>query len=281
MSSYTLGIILLILVIIGTGTVIKWIYKILKKFVNIIQNTNKTGKEHPDAERIKQQPRKFNQIDSGIRQKSKDYYNSEYYKQKHITPKEIKKDKGTTGEYAIYKELQNYENTGGRFIFNAYIEKDNNNTTELDVILIQSCGLIVFESKNYSGYIYGKEDESHWTEVLGKGKGRKTYKFYNPINQNKNHIAAIKKLVGPEVPVNNIVVFSDRCNLQGVKAKYSDIKIVNLRDVNKAVYEIMIKYHDSIGKDKIEELYELLYQKTQVSEEIKQQHIQNIKTKYY
>jgi hypothetical protein len=270
MSSYTLGIILLILIIIGAGTIIKWIYKILKKIVFSLQNTNKVSKEHPDAELIKQKPRRFN----------RNYYNSEYYKQKQITPKEIQKDKGTKGEYAIYKELKNYENTGGRFLFNTYIEKNNQTTTELDVILIHSCGLIVFESKNYSGSIYGKEDESHWTELLGKGKGRKTYRFYNPIIQNKNHIAAIKKLIGSEVPVNNIVVFSDKCNLQGVKVRYSDIKIVNLRDVNKAVYDIMIKYHDSIGQEKIEELYKMLYQKTQVTEEVKQQHIQNIRTRY-
>jgi hypothetical protein len=76
-------------------------------------------------------------------------------------------EKGKSGEYLVYKVLQNYEKDGAKFLFNCYLPKNNNNdTTEIDVIMIHNSGIYVFESKNYSGWIFGSEHQQKWTQTL-------------------------------------------------------------------------------------------------------------------
>lgn len=65
------------------------------------------------------------------------------------------------------------------------------------ILLINNHGVFVFESKNYSGWIFGNERSKTWTQTLpqGKGKSHKEH-FLNPIMQNKLHIKWIKSLIG-------------------------------------------------------------------------------------
>ena len=93
---------------------------------------------------------------------------------------------------------------------NVYIPKNDGTTTEIDLLMINKTGIYVFESKNYSGWIFGDEKSKNWTQTL---KGGKKNKFFNPILQNRAHINALKKLV-KDVDSNNFysyIVFSDRC----------------------------------------------------------------------
>ena len=57
------------------------------------------------------------------------------------------------GEYFTYQciaPLNGYK----KFIFNCYLPKADGETTEVDVILLHESGIYVFESKNYSGWIF-------------------------------------------------------------------------------------------------------------------------------
>jgi hypothetical protein len=51
---------------------------------------------------------------------------------------------------------------------NIYLDNVNTDTKEIDVISISNQGIYVFEIKNYSGFIYGSEDDKQWTHVLNK-----------------------------------------------------------------------------------------------------------------
>ena len=100
------------------------------------------------------------------------YVNSTYYK---ITKKPVlamRTDVGSYGEYCIFKLLKSYESQGAKFLFNVYLPKGENETTEIDVLMICSQGIYVFESKNYSGWIFGNEKYKMWTQTLPQGKGR-------------------------------------------------------------------------------------------------------------
>ena len=122
---------------------------------------------------------------------------------------------GHYGEYRIYKSLQSYESKGYRFLFNLYIPKNKNETTELDVLMIGPQGFFVFESKNYSGWIFGDDRNEIWCQTLPhySGGSFKT-RFYNPVKQNFNHICALKNLCHSDIPCYSIVVFSDRCEIK-------------------------------------------------------------------
>ena len=54
----------------------------------------------------------------------------------------------------------------GKVLRNIYVPKDNNETSEIDVIFITQKGIFVIESKNYSGWIFGDEKSSYWTAML-------------------------------------------------------------------------------------------------------------------
>lgn len=191
----------------------------------------------------------------------------------------LKKDKGKIGEYRIYKKLRSYERYGGRFLFNCYLRKPNGKTTELDVVFLCSSGIFVFESKNYSGWIFGSEEENMWTQKLPKRNGGvHKESFYNPIIQNKVHIESMKRIVGRNVPVYSIVVFSDRCTLKKIKIRSKDVHVIQLRDLVKTISEIRGRTPNALKIEDIKVLYNKLYPSSQVSDEVKEQHILNIES---
>ena len=64
-------------------------------------------------------------------------------------------NKGNKGEYNIYRSLEKVK--GEKLLLtNLYIPKEDGSTTEIDLLMITKSGLFVVESKNYSGWIFGK-----------------------------------------------------------------------------------------------------------------------------
>lgn len=75
--------------------------------------------------------------------------------------------------------------------------------TQVDHLALGSGGILVIETKHYSGRIFGRERESTWTQVAGRQRNR----LQNPLRQNYGHIKAVESL-GLGVPVHGCVVFS-------------------------------------------------------------------------
>jgi len=136
--------------------------------------------------------------------------------------REYGNEKGENGEWLAEYALRSID--GRRFILkNIYIPY-RNGTSEIDLILLHEKGIYVFESKNYSGWIFGSADKPYWTQTLNKNS---KYKFYNPIMQNQTHIKALRACLGlsPSNPIKSFIVFSERCELKDVPASTEDIKI--------------------------------------------------------
>jgi len=66
-----------------------------------------------------------------------------------------------------------------------------NGTTQIDHIVISIYGVFVIETKNYKGWIFGKEKDKYWTQKIYK----KTYKFQNPLRQNYKHTKTLSDLL--------------------------------------------------------------------------------------
>ena len=192
-------------------------------------------------------------------------------------------DKGKNGEYRIFKQLKYLEKQGAKFLFNVYFTKENGETTESDVILITPHGFIVFESKNYSGWIFGDEKYKTWTQTLPQGKGKPAHKekFFNPIMQNNLHIKYLKSVIGDNYPIQSIIVFSERCTLKKISVFNPCVQVVKRNNLEIAVKNaINMMPLNATSDDEIKRLYELLYPYSQVSETIKQKHIQSIQEKH-
>ena len=207
------------------------------------------------------------------------YYSSTYYMQTTAPYLEVTTDKGKYGEYLIYDCLKYYENTGAKFLFNCYLYKDNGQTTEIDVIMIHSSGIFVFESKNYNGWIYGSEYQDLWTQTLVAGKRINKTQFYNPIKQNKTHISYLKKIIGESFPIYSVVVFSNECTLKSIEVTDPVTKVIYLGRVLNAVQSFSEKTPNSMSQETLISIYDKLYPYSQVNEDVKVQHIQNINNK--
>lgn len=213
--------------------------------------------------------------------KNKKYKNSAYYQITKLPYKSVKQDLGRYGEYLTYENLRHFETNGARFLFNIYVPKENGETTEIDVLMLCSKGVFVFESKNYSGWIFGDEKQPNWYQTLSIGYGEsQKEQFYNPVLQNRTHIEHLKSLLGEQVPMRSIIVFSDRCTLKSVQIRSADVRVINRYDVASVVSEICNQVSsDLLSASEIANIYDILYPFTQVDAVAKAQHIENIHIK--
>ena len=91
-----------------------------------------------------------------------------------------------------------------QYVINDFILSNNGSTSQIDHVVINPRGVFVIETKNYSGEIYGSENQREWTQVLAYGKVKN--KVYNPIKQNATHVYNVKKIIG-NLPIHSLIVF--------------------------------------------------------------------------
>ena len=184
---------------------------------------------------------------------------------------------GQFGEFATEYALTN-KNLDGELVVlkNIYVPTQGK-TTEIDLLMIHEKGIFVFESKNYSGWIFGSADQLNWTQSLQNGDKNK---FYNPIRQTRTHIKALAAFL--EKPVSEFVsyiVFSERCTLKKVPADTSDVIIVRRPDMLKKLKATLKTTPTKYTFNDIQDIAKKLQPLTNKDDAEKQQHIINIQNK--
>jgi len=120
--------------------------------------------------------------------------------------KKRKEREENVGEAAVRKLLTNYCRKSTAHLLNNITLEYRDGTTQVDHILLTQNGILVIETKHYSGWLFLNEEQRKWTQVIYKFKSR----FQNPILQNKRHVSAVRTLLDfiPEEQVKGIVVFT-------------------------------------------------------------------------
>lgn len=197
--------------------------------------------------------------------KDNNYHNGPW-----IPYRPVHMDKGTYGEYLTYKELE-YIKGPHRILTNVYLPTRNGNTTEIDLIYIHESGIYVLESKNYGGWIFGNERDRTWTQVF---KSQRKEKFYNPITQNRGHINNLMRVlnISPNY-VKSIIVFSERCTLKNITVYSSDVRVVKRNDLVRTLNGLIRQSSVRLSENQIIEIYNNLHRFTNVSDSVKNQHI--------
>lgn len=97
-----------------------------------------------------------------------------------------------------------------------YLKKYNGQHTQIDLVLATKVGLIVFEVKDYGGWIFGKGNQNQWTQVLAYGRDK--YRFYNLVRQNDGHIRALREQSTQfaQLPMFSVIVFYGSCTLRDI-----------------------------------------------------------------
>jgi hypothetical protein len=125
-------------------------------------------------------------------------------------------NRGTESERSLILRLLKKGFPSVTIYHDLIIKKDNDGFSQIDLVLVTSEGIIVFEVKDYSGWIFGSGNNTNWTQVLSYGK--KKYKFYNPIKQNNNHISELRKTLKQfeNIPFFSVIVFFGDCELKEI-----------------------------------------------------------------
>lgn len=110
--------------------------------------------------------------------------------------------KGFIGEWIVKRRLKKLP--AEYHVMHDILLPNDGNTSQIDHTVVSPYGIFSIETKNYQGWIYGKESQYQWTQVFGRNK----FKFYNPIIQNKSHIKALNDII-KENAIHSMIVFTD------------------------------------------------------------------------
>lgn len=153
-------------------------------------------------------------------------------------------------------------------MFNLYIPKRNGDTTEIDVVLLHESGIHIFESKNYSGWIFGSEANRYWTQVLPLGRRRsQKNRFFNPILQNKTHVKwLLSYLSDSGLHAYYYAVFSNRCTFKDITLTSGKHDVIHRRNILPTLRHNAAMAGRRLTDTQIDALCEKLFPLTQADE---------------
>ena len=170
---------------------------------------------------------------------------------------------GWFGEHWTRKALKNLPKE--YIMFNNVFIYVDNNTHEIDHVIVSPYGIFCIETKQYNGYFTGDKYDKKWVRHVG----RKKYYYNNPIRQNYGHVKSLSKLLSiGEDKIYNVVCIPSRAKLKinhdGELVGYYDIK------------EKILSYKD-IVIDNVEELVDIINRSNIKDKNIKKEHIKRIR----
>mgnify|MGYP005865786711 CR=1 FL=1 len=122
--------------------------------------------------------------------------------------------RGTKSERKLVLKLLKKKIPSQTIFHDLYLKKYDGKFSQIDLVVATKVGIIVFEIKDYSGWIFGNGNHKKWTQVLAYGNLK--YRFYNPIKQNNQHINNLKKQLKENVPFYSLIVFYGDCELKDI-----------------------------------------------------------------
>jgi restriction system protein len=101
-------------------------------------------------------------------------------------------------------------------VFYDILIEDETRPTQIDHIIVSQYGVFVVETKNYTGWIFGSEHDSQWTQNI---YGNKQH-FQNPLVQNKLHTKMVADFcsIGSD-KIHSVVVFWGDCEFKTEMAR--------------------------------------------------------------
>lgn len=154
-----------------------------------------------------------------------------------------------------------------RYLVNNIIfETSDGKTRQIDHVVIYKTGVFCIETKNIEGLLLGHPNNRSW-RVLN---GSQQYELYNPILQNKKHVAILSEFIEWKYDVHSIVVF-----IKGNKPKDCGDGVLNLQELKDYV-----KNYHCAKELTSEEMKTIYYSLTDYKEESNistAEHIKNVK----
>ena len=169
-------------------------------------------------------------------------------------------------------ELMKMKKYKGNILHDLYIPAANGKYVQVDIAFVTSKGIIVIESKNYSGNIIGNEADDNW--YIEKRNSKKP--FYSPVKQNREHIEAIDyHLKG--IPCFSLIAFSERCHLKQIKVSSSTAYVFNRYAMLNVFSRIFNTYPDVLSDEVIKHITNELRKYCDADDNVRRAHNDNIR----
>ncbi|PIF60049.1 nuclease-like protein [Flavobacterium sp. 2] len=201
-----------------------------------------------------------------------------YIRNKKLLETVTKFHRGTKTERKLVLKLLKAGFPSKTIFHDLYLRNRSENYSQIDLVLATKVGIIVFEVKKYSGWIFGKGNQNKWTQVLAYGKEK--YYFYNPILQNKKHIEDLKTTLADfqNIPFFSVVVFFGDCEFRDVSLIPNNTFLTKSPRVIDVVKKIIKENEPANYKSKRDVVYVLSEAvENGNNKEISERHIKNIK----
>lgn len=186
-------------------------------------------------------------------------------------------NRGTESERDLVYRLLNSGIPSKTIFHDLLIEKPNGEFSQVDIVVPTKVGVLVFEVKDYNGWILGNGGHEQWTQVMAYGKNR--YRFYNPIRQNASHIKNLRRELNlaDNIPVFSIIVFYGNSTLRELNYIPRNTFVIKPYRLNDVITDILNNNPEAPFTDKWEivRLLRLAVDRGS-SESTVQQHIDNI-----
>ena len=143
------------------------------------------------------------------------YFFSEFsYENQEMIQEVTSLERGERSERSLILKLRKNGFDANDIFHDLYVPIYGDKFSQIDLILLTTAGIIVFEIKEYSGWLFGNGKHERWTQVLNYGKEK--HRFYNPIMQNAQHISQLQKYLKKDIPFFSVIVFYGNCELKDI-----------------------------------------------------------------
>lgn len=184
---------------------------------------------------------------------------------------DTKESRGTFGEIIVasifnphfFGEEEHY------LVNDIILETPDGKTHQIDHVVIYKTGVFCIETKNIEGLILGHPNMKTWRVY----NGNVPYEIYNPILQNKKHVAVLSEFIEWKHDVYSVVVF-----IKGNKPKDCGDGVLELQELKDYIKNYSCA--KEMTSDEMKEIYGSLTTYKEESGTTKSEHINYVKEGY-
>ena len=179
----------------------------------------------------------------------------------------------TDHERRIVSLLQRSEVFNPNCIFlDNHFKTASGKTVQVDLIAVSKRGILVIESKDYTGWIFGNGNQDRWTQVIYKDK----FRFYNPIKQNENHINCLRSIIGDH-RYYSLVIFGSGTELKDISYVPQNTFVAVDSRLNEVLLDICSREEVLTAEDVLEICRKIHKKRLIPTEKMREEHIRHIK----
>lgn len=156
---------------------------------------------------------------------------------------------GIDGERKVAKVLKRFAGIRSYKVINDLYLPLYDKTTQIDHVLIGFFGILVIETKNVKGELYGDPRKKNWLHIVGGER----HELYNPLMQNQTHIDCMRHIFAKEKIYNqsieSLIVFTNKKLSLNIPNK---LPIIMLKKLPKFLRQERFEKDNNVDVDAIE-----------------------------